>query len=78
VADRVTGFSVGKDKCDECIYEAILKDHPNYTIEPWGNMPIWAEYYKKAPEVMCMIHYGDTDFEAVCLKHIEEMRPDAD
>jgi hypothetical protein len=79
MGERITSFSVGLDKCTECLYEAIITDHPDYTIEPYGKMPIWAEYEDKAPLVMCIVHYGDYDrSEAICLKHIEEMKPQND
>jgi hypothetical protein len=78
MGERYTGFSVGLSKCDECIYEAILKDHPEYILEPWGKRPIWAEYEEKSPVVMSMIHYGNYEIEAICLKHIEEMKPEND
>lgn len=79
MTERITGFSVGMEKCTECIYESVLKDHPDYVQEPWGNRPVWAKYYAEAPYVKCMLHYGDLDYtEAICLKHIEEMKPKND
>ena len=56
-------------KCHECIYEAILADKPDYTMEPYGKMPIWGEYREKAPTKLC-VEAGDIEYEAICLEHL--------
>ena len=55
--------------CDECILEEIKKDIPEYKLEPWGKMPIWAEYAKKSKTKICVVA-GDTHVESLCLEHL--------
>ena len=59
---------VALDKCEICVVEAILKDQPDYIMEQWGKMSIYAEYEKKVPEAWCIVS-GD-NMETVCLKHL--------
>jgi len=55
--------------CDECILEEILEDHPSYTLEAWGDMPVWYEYREKSKPKLCVVA-GDIEMESVCLKHL--------
>ena len=52
--------------CDKCLLEEIFKDIPDYKAEPWGKMPIWAEYRKKSKLKLCVV----TDDESVCFEHL--------
>jgi len=55
--------------CDECVLEEILKDIPDYRLEPWGKMPIWAEYAQKVEPKICVVS-GDAFVEALCFEHL--------
>jgi hypothetical protein len=65
------GFSIGNDTCDECIYETIIKDIPEYKFEPWGNKPIWAKYKEKSKTKRCLIYFGDYENASICTKHLK-------
>ena len=55
--------------CYKCILEEILKDYPDYKLERWGYMPIWAEYRDKSKVKLC-VTAGDIERESCCLFHL--------
>lgn len=55
--------------CDKCILEEILKDYPDYRLEEWGYMPIWASYQYKSRVKLC-VTAGDIERETCCLFHL--------